>query len=269
MVKKLYKHEMLYYLRSLLPVYIILAGVALVGRFVEFFEADTTAYSILRGSSIFMLVIAILATLGLSFVFVIVRFYKNMYTGEGYLTLTLPVKSSSHLFVKFTSAVLVNVISVVASVLAVCIFTAGEWLKEIVKAAAYIIKQVAEIAEGHLLFYCLEFIPLFLMMMTCSILMYYMCISLGQLFRKNRVLAAVGVYFGLYVFYQVITTIFTTVFTISSMTWLDEILSSWTKQDYLVAVHVFFAVYFVGCVLMSLVYFLVSRYVLTKKLNLE
>lgn len=269
MVKKLYKHEMLYYLRSLLPVYIVLAGVALLGRFVEFFEADTTAYSILRGSSIFMLVIAILATLGLSFVFVIVRFYKNMYTGEGYLTLTLPVKSTSHLFVKFTSAVLVNVVSIIASVLAVCLFTAGDWLKEIVKAAAYIIKQVAEVAEGHLLFYCLEFIPLFLMMMTCSILMYYMCISLGQLFRKNRILAAVGVYFALYVINQIISTVLTAVYSISAMTWLDEILSSWTKQDYLAAVHVFFAAYFVICALLALVYFLISKFVLTKKLNLE
>lgn len=269
MVKKLYKHEMLYYLRSLAPIYIVLAGVALVGRFIEFFEADTTAYSILRGSSIFMLVIAILATLGLSFIFVIVRFYKNMYTGEGYLTLTLPVKPTSHLFVKFTSAVLVYVISIIASVLAVCLFTVGDWLKEIIKAVVYIIKLLAEYTEGHLLFYCLEFIPLFLMMVTSTILMYYMCISLGQLFRKNRVLAAVGVYFGLYVFYQVISTVLTTVCSISAMTWIDAVLASWTKQDYLVAVHLFFAAYFVGCAIISLVYFLISKYVLTKKLNLE
>lgn len=269
MVKKLYKHEMFYYLRSLLPVYIVLAGVALVGRFIEFFEADTTAYSILRGSSIFMLVIAILATLGLSFVFVIVRFYKNMYTGEGYLTLTLPVKPTSHLIVKVTSAVLVNVISIIVSVLAVCLFTVGEWLNELVEAVIYIIKLLSETAEGHLIFYFLELIPLFLMMMISSILMYYMCISLGQLFRKNRVLAAVGVYFGLYVFYQVISTVLTTVYSISVMTWLEKILASWTKQDYLVAVHVFLAAYFVGCVIISFVYFLISKYVLTKKLNLE
>ncbi len=269
MVKKLYKHEMLYYTRSLLPVYLILAGVALVGRFIEFFEADTTAYSVLRGSSIFMLVIAILATLGLSFVFVIVRFYKNMYTGEGYLTLTLPVKPSSHLLVKCTSAVLVNVVSMIVSVLAVCLFTVGEWLNEIIKAVAYVLNNLVEIAGGHFAFYCLELIPVCLVTMISSVLMYYMCISLGQLFQKNRVLAAVGVYFGLYVFYQVITTIVTTVYTVSAITWLDELLANWTRQNYLAAVHVVFLVDFIGCAIMALVYFLISRYVLTKKLNLE
>ena len=269
MVKKLYKHEMLYYIRSLLPVYLILFGVALLGRFIEFFEADTTAYSILRGSSIFMLTIAILATLGLSFVFVIVRFYKNMYTGEGYLTLTLPVKPSSHLLVKCTSAVLVNVISVIASVLSVCIFTVGEWLNEIIKAVGYVLNQLVEIAGGHFVFYCLEIIPVCLATTISSVLMYYMCISLGQLFRKNRVLAAVGVYFGLYTFYQVLTTIVSTVYTISAFTWMEELLASWTRENYLVAVHIIFLVDIIGCVIISLVYFLISRYVLTKKLNLE
>ncbi len=269
MVKKLYKHEMLYYTRSLLPVYLILFGVALIGRFIEFFEADTTAYSILRGSSIFMLTIAILATLGLSFVFVIVRFYKNMYTGEGYLTLTLPVKPSSHLLVKCTSAVLVNMISAIVSVLAVCIFTVGEWLNEIIKAVAYILNKLAGIAGGHLVFYCLELIPVCLATMISSVLMYYMCISLGQLFHKNRVLAAVGVYFGLYTFYQVLTTIVSTVYTVSAITWFDELLANWTRQNYLVAVHIVFLVDIIGCAIISLVYFLISRYVLTKKLNLE
>ena len=38
MVKKLLKHELQYYIRCLVPVYIVLAVIAFLGRFVLFFE---------------------------------------------------------------------------------------------------------------------------------------------------------------------------------------------------------------------------------------
>lgn len=269
MVRKLYKHEMLYYVRSLLPVYIVLAGVAAVGRFIGFFESETTAYSIMRGSSIFVFILAILATLGLGFVFVIVRFYKNIFSGEGYLTLTLPVTPGCHLLVKVTSAVVANVASVIVSLFAICLFMAGDKLNELVMEIVYIIEQAAGALEGQLLFYVLEMIPIMLMALTNSILLFYMCISLGQLFRKNRILAAVGVYFGLYVFKQILSTILTVVFAVFADTWFENMFSNFHTLDYLSAVHMVLGVEFVWSILVALVYFSISKFVLTKKLNLE
>ena len=94
MVKKLFKHEIKAYLRIMIPVYVCLLAVALLGRVIQFFEADTFIYSFVNGSSIFVYVVAIIACFGFSSVFSIVRFYKNLFTDEGYLTFTLPVKIS-------------------------------------------------------------------------------------------------------------------------------------------------------------------------------
>lgn len=269
MVRKLFKHEMFYYIRSLFPVYIVLGGIALIGRFIACFEAETTSYSILRGSSIFALVVAIIATLCLTFVFVISRYYKNMFTGEGYLTLTLPVTATNHLLVKIITAVLTYIISGVVCLLAVCVFTVGEQLNEILKGVADIWNYGADIAGGHLIFYVLELVLIMIVATASEILMIYMCISLGQLFNKNRVLAAVGVYFALYIFYQILSTIFSIILSISSMTWMDKWIASLTTWNIPMLVHALAGGMFVWSLVISGIYFFVSRFVLTRKLNLE
>ena len=53
MVKKLYKYEFLALLRTLLPVYVALFGVALLSRFLQIFENKSVAYAIVFGSSCF------------------------------------------------------------------------------------------------------------------------------------------------------------------------------------------------------------------------
>lgn len=269
MVKKLFKHEMFYYIRSLFPVYIILIGVALIGRFIACFESDTVSYSILRGSSIFILVIANIATLSLTFVFIISRYYKNMFTGEGYLTLTLPVTATNHLFVKIVTAALTYTISGIFCVLSVCLFTVGKWLNQILTEVANIWNYGDELAGAHLVFFVLELILIAIVSTASEILMIYMCISLGQLFSKNRILAAVGVYFGFYILYQVLSTILSIVFSISSMAWMPQWIDKLASLNVVMLVHSVSGVMFIWSFIIGGIYFLVSRFVLTRKLNLE
>ena len=106
MVKKLFKHEFVYYLRSLLiylPVVLVIGGLS---RLMVCFESESGIYSLLLGSTLLMLYFGTLACVIITFILSIVRFYKNMFSAEGYLTLTLPVSKTTHLFVKLTTAVL-------------------------------------------------------------------------------------------------------------------------------------------------------------------
>lgn len=270
MVSKLFKHELEYYIRSLVPMYIILGIVAVMGRFVQFFEAETAAYEILQGSSVFMLIVACLAAVFLSVLFAIVRFYKNMFSGEGYLTMTLPVTPTQHLWVKLMAALLANVTTFVAVGLAVCIFTLGPWLVEIYKAIAYLYHQVANQMHGNLGWYFVEMIPLFLVSMAATLLLYYACMSVGQLAKKNRVLAAVGAYFGLYVINQILGTVLMVVATTSG---IFEKFAEWflslTEQQMFGYGHGFIWLGTAWSAVIGLVFFLVSRFILSKKLNLE
>ncbi len=269
MVKKLFKHEMIYYVRSLLPMYIILCGISIIGRLIAILENESLTYSLIRGSSVFMLVISILTVLGLNLAFVIIRFYKNLFTGEGYLTLTLPITYNQHLIVKSVTAFITMVVSFIVSVISVCIFTVGDWLNEILKAGAYLYDKAAEKLSWHLDVYILQIFLLIMVVTATGILLYYMCISIGQCSRKNRILAAVGAYFAIYVVYQIISTFFSIIFTVVLATDLEEFFMNLSKDEIFTAVHIILLVVTVISAALAVVYFFVSKKILTKKLNLE
>ncbi len=269
MVKKLFKQEMLYYVRSLAPVYIILLGVSLMGRIIQFFESDSWVYSTVSGSALVAYIVAIIAALGLATIFCVIRYYKNMFTGEGYLTLTLPVTFTQHLLVKLGAAVLTMVATMVVALVSVFIFLSGDWLVELWKAAVYLSRDLVDAVGGHLVFYIGEALLLLLTLLVMEILIYYMCISLGQTFRKNRILAAIGIYYGIYLVTQIITTIIMIAATFSVSFLPMEEIARWVRD------HIFGVIH--GCLLggtvlaavISLVLFIVSHWVLRKRLNLE
>ncbi len=272
MVKKLFKHEILAYLRVVIPVQIILLGVAVLGRIIQFFETDTTAYDIVNGSSIFAFVVAIMVTLLMTTVFSIVRFYRNLFTGEGYLSFTLPVTPTQHLTVKLLTAALSQIVNIVVAVVAVCIITAGDVLTEVIRAGVYlwntVVTQLADNAF-HLWLYLAEGILMLLAAELASVLFYYLCIAIGQLFKKNRVLASVGVYFGFYIVTQVLSTIVMILLAFLQETpWLQDIMKFIEGHPF-ATVHIVLCGLLVACLVLGVVYFLVTRRIITRRLNLE
>lgn len=270
MVRKLFKHEILYYLRTLLPVQAVLLGIAILGRFVQFFEADSTSYKIVFWSSVVMFIISVIACILMSVVIGVVRFYKNLFSSEGYLTFTLPVTPTQHILVKVCTAVLFQIISLIAVILSVCVITAGEVLNEIIKAAAYLLRFAMEnIAGGHIIFYIIEIFILFVVAYFSQYLLYYFCISVGQLFRKNRILAAVGVYFGYYMFTQAIGTVIT-VFGAVFHTFLPlEPVAQFMSTHMYESIHMIIGFLIFLSLVICAVFFFIIRFIMSRKLNLE
>ena len=271
MVKKLFKHEILSYLRLLLPVYLILLGIGAIGRFIQCFEADTITYDLLRGSSLFAFMVAISVSMLLTTIFCVLRFYKNMFTGEGYLTFTLPVTTTQHLLTKLAVAVMAMIATVMAVLLSACVLFAGEWLVEICKAISYMLSTIlAEMSALHFWLYIGEMVLLALITVIAELLVYYMCICLGQTFRKNRVLAAIGIYFGLYMITQVLFTFFSIFFSVVAVnwTWLEDLFKLVEKYPY-ETVHVVLCGASVVMLALGSLYYWICHSVIRKKLNLE
>ncbi|MBQ6948030.1 MAG: hypothetical protein IJN42_08270 [Clostridia bacterium] len=272
MVKKLFKHEILSYLRLLIPVYIALAGIAAMGRIIQFFEADTIYYSLLRGSSLIAFGLAAGVSLLLTAIFYILRFYKNCFTGEGYLTFTLPVTTGQLLFTKLAVAVLTVVTTATAIVLSTCLLFAGEWLVELAKAALYLLRGAVEyFGITHICLFAAEGLLLLLVTVIAEVLLYYTCISVGQTFRKNRILAAVGIYFAWYLLMQVVSTVFSMFFSFFMMAELPivEQLMLWMEQNVAPTIHIFLCGYSVFMMIYGGLEYLVTYLAIRKKLNLE
>lgn len=265
MVKKLFKYEIISYLRSLLPFEIILIAVACLTRFVAFFQTDHWIYGVLAGSTTSVFIIANVLLLVMTGITAITRFYKNLYSAEGYLSFTLPVTESQHIFVKLLTAMMFELIALVSCIVAVMIATAGELCGEIFNVVGYLFKELYKIVGVHLVFYIIEFIVATIAAAASGLLIYYSCISLGQLAKKNRVAAAFGVYMIYYVAFQVISTVFTIIVPFLPL----ESISTFIDEHIFGFIHSLFGIATLFSLGISVGLFFLNRFIMHKKLNLE
>ena len=269
MVKKLYKQEMIYYMRSLLLVCVILMGIAVMGGIIHIFESDHWTYSIIANSSLAAYVVSIIVALVFVTIFIVIRYYKNMFTGEGYLTLTLPVTFEQHLTAKLLGAMTASIGTTIVIVISTLVFLGREWIVEIYKAVEYISAHVIEKVGGHFWLYIVELVILAIVSLVVEFLGYYMCISLGQLFRKRRVLAAIAIYYGIYLVLQVVATVTSIVVAIAMENIDLTAWEKWVEVHYKGLIHGCMIGGIIGSLLISIIAFFICRTVLKRRLNLE
>lgn len=269
MVKKLLKYELYAYVRTLTPMYLILIGISILCRFVQLFENDHISYSIVFWSSVTALIITVIACIGMTAIFGITRFYKNLYSAEGYLSFTLPVTPTAHLIAKTAAQVIFSAAAVLVSLIAAAIATAGEVLAELFRAGFWLAGKYFEICGGHGVFYILEILLLLLVSVIYAYLMCCTCITIGQTAKKNRVLMAFGVYFIWYFITQVVGTVMLILIAVFGEIGLLDAIAQ-VIADYPKA---FMHVGLVGATLLfaaiSAVFFFVSHRIMSRRLNLE
>lgn len=267
MVRKLIKYDFASYMRILLPVQLILLGIAALNRFIQLFEDTGSAvYNIVFGSSVFLYVVSIIVCLLLTTIVALVRFYKGLYSSEGYLSHTLPVTPSQHIFSKLLVSMIFEIGSVFAVFLSFCISTLGELNIELFKAGGFLLGRFYTHYSANTILYIIEFIVLLLVATASGLLMLYFCISLGQLAKKHKVLAAFGVYFGLYIISQILGTIL--VVTFATNPWLMGDIAKWAALNLTAFFHIAMCGGIILSAILGVVYFLITRYIMSKKLNL-
>lgn len=269
MVKKLLKYEFSSLAKTLLPMEIVLFSIAFFNRIVQFFENDSTPYNIFIVSSSVLLGIAMMVCLIFTFAICIVRFYKNIYTAQGYLTLTLPATHAQHIWAKLISAVCASAVALVSVFLALAVSTAGDVFHEILKAAAYLIEQYFKLTKANGAFYIIEGLFCLILSVVGEYLLIYTCITVGQLAKKNRVLAAFGVYFGIYVAWQIIETVVIIIFSILYTNGLLENLYAWIIKHPFPFTHIVLTGLFVLLSIFCVLCFFITHRIMKNKLNIE
>jgi len=97
-------------------------------------------------------------------------------------------------------------------------------------------------------------------------LLFYACISVGQLVNKHTVLLAVGVFFGYYIFCQLISTLFIALITTSGKYY--EIVE-YISENPRTSVHMILCGSILLYLILGFIYYSVSHLIIKKKLNLE
>lgn len=136
-------------------------------------------------------------------VYLVVRFYRSMFTDEGYLTHTLPVTARQTLLSKIITMSLWELLSMLATFASIAIFigflmfSSGD--TEMVRNALQ--DSQMEGVGG----FAISIIVMSLSSCFSSVMILAGSVCLGQMIQKHRVLGAVGAYFAINTVLQIIS----------------------------------------------------------------
>ncbi len=270
MVRKLIKYDFIPLLRLLLPAYLVLFGVALINRVIQLFEsiaAPTESFSViyqmLFSSSIVLYCIGISVCTVMTLIVCAIRFYQALYSNEGYLNNTLPVTPSQHIFAKLLSSLIFCAFSVVTIFLSFIVLTFGELNVEIFKAIGYLLNKALVADAANTFMFTIEIIIAIVFGYISMLLLLFMCVSIGQLANKRKILLSVGVFFGIYTIGQFGATALSIGFALSG-----SVVHKWIEENPAQFFQGVLVILFAAEIVVSFTGYFLSRYLLTKKLNL-
>ncbi len=272
MLRKLLKHEFRFYIKFVSLSYAILAAALLLARLcAELLSAVSKHYgenpvfdlAILPSSVIFIAAgIAVLGVLVLPIILGAVRFYRNLIKDGGYLSFTLPVKASSHVFCKVFTPLIFTVLSALVTVLllgaAIFVFNRSAFA-EFSKG----LKELMSYADAK--YFAVSIAVTALLSSASMITRIAFSFSIGQLFRKQKLLGAIGCYIGTNMVWEMITSAITAMVMVvtAGQGAFDENLSLMN----------FSLPYLIISVVLNLAFivttYLISCYLLKNRLNLE
>lgn len=208
-----------------------------------------------------VLVALFVALFVITIVLTIQRFKKNLLDDEGYLMFTLPVKSSSLILSKFLVALIYAIISGVVALLAFMIigiiggdislaeiFNAFSLQDMFVEGSEFIVYMILGLLISYSIF----------------VLTIYLALSVGQLpkLSKHRVAAGVILFF-------VINLIVSNIQHFVRSNLLGGVTEIELTNNITVSSYAYLSVDLIISIVIGLVLFLLTNWILNKKLNLE
>ena len=235
------------------------------------FESGGMLIVIIYGSYMMIYVLSIFALTVGSALYFYVRFYRNLYTDQGYLMHTLPV--SEHLLIcsKAVIAIIWSLIGTVVMAVGIgslMISFIGPMFYDEFPSIRDIYEQIdlADINPFYLFVYAFLALTLGIGLVVFSVFKGYAAISIGQLASKNKVLASVGAFFGI----QIVLSIVRNIITHSFMFIAIRIDFRW---DYLLDDNPMVFIYLIVANMvvygLSVGFYFITQLIMKNRLNLE
>lgn len=207
MLGKLIKYDLKYAARIFLLVHGIYLVICIVLRLLVMNPLDFNAPSRLLITPVALVVVLFIflltaITLTTSLL-IALRFYRNLFSKEGYLSWTLPATPSAHLLAKFLSGYLIAAADIVIIAAGLLILVTGSNVTEAYRQIAPEAEKILGMTFGS---YALKLFIFTVIFTFTSIIQIYFCIALGQLFQDHRVLLAITFYFLAGFGVQILTT---------------------------------------------------------------
>ncbi|MDF9824722.1 hypothetical protein M2475_000950 [Breznakia sp. PF5-3] len=186
---KLLKHEFKVNRTSFLALYLVVIGLSIILRLSNFTNITDDTASIFIGLLMMLYVFGILAAYIYVFVAVIRSFNKSMFKKSGYLTMTLPVSTTSKIISKMLMASFWFIVSTIVIILSLMIL-----IPDFVNAFSELGDILAHYGFNITLWLLLV---LAVVSVFQSILSMYLCVTFvnTKYVKGHRLLIGIGVYF--------------------------------------------------------------------------
>ncbi|MBQ4536473.1 MAG: hypothetical protein II994_02505 [Lachnospiraceae bacterium] len=208
------------------------------------------------------------------------NFYKTMYTDEGYLTHTLPVKPHQLLGSKFIVGILWTLIIHIAMFLSIgmMIFSLmlainpemfqsfSTFQTAVLEELDFVSMTSAEL--GVMVHMGLVYVAILIMGPISSISMIFGAMTIGQLVNKHKAIMGIACYFGLTFVNQILATLCQIVGMVGQVGTMAI-----AEEDVIVNMHsqIFFSydLQIIMMLLLSIALYFLSHFIISKKLNLN
>ncbi len=192
------------------------------------------------------------------------RFYKHNFSTNGYLTLTLPVTPTELYLSKFIASV-VGVVVVTALIA----LSSGTMLYIFTDGRMRLFQFIFTLSDSTPLSLDMAMIVMTLLSFIFSISWYYFCICIGQT-QKNKIVVAIITYFVTYTIMQILSLIMLfVVFGIFALLTHDMQVANMEQYmlDVMLAPTMWGVTIFYFAI--TVLFFLSSRSIMTKRINLD
>lgn len=276
MLSKLMYHEFKATRRVFFPAYGIMIALAVISSVFMILSSSLQRLAVPLTLLLVAYGLSLFAVGILSFVYMIVRFYKNLLCDEGYLMFTLPATPAQLIWSKCIVSTIWMVVSTILCIVTLGILLIPLMLGTVSTADASFwqtihlgFQYIAQTCGIHAITFPILFIVLGIVYIANSCMHIYACLAIGGLFNKHRLGAAVIAFI---VFAIVWNIILTTLLSVSSkisnvFSWDPFSYSAFTNG--LSASYLFVIGSIVVVIVCMLVNFCITNYIFKRHLNLQ
>ena len=281
MLKKLLKYDLIALFKYWWIAAITTFGISILGGFAVSilrvsYSNDATenvpkVLTVLSLTSVPIIVLSFAVFAILVSILIFIRYYKNFFTDEGYLTFTLPVKRTQLINSKIISSVIASIATFFVLFIDVLVSMIIGFFDELLKPEfwEYIYDYIDKLLnnlKGYVVVYALECIVILVLLFLCAYIFLFDCVAVAcMIAKKAKVISALGIYY-------ITNGLISAAYTIFSMFCLENIVSKiydMPLNSKLPMVSlILFGIIVTLLVIVSVLYAL-QYYLLDRKLNLS
>lgn len=268
MLRKLIGTEFQATRRIFLPAYGVLLILTLLNAVGMIITERTSVFDVPSGILLTTYVFAMFAVCVLSFAYMINRFYKNLLGDEGYLMFTLPVRPSQLIWSKAIVSTLWMILTAIVCMISVFLLIMPLVIIDVDFSIAWsqLMNGLSILMQQfgiNLVTIPVELIILCIIYVLNFCMHIYACLSIGGLANRHRL----GWSFVAYLAFGIVTQIIMTIgMMICDKLPLPNIVNMMSSNTQMHFVLISASAFFVICTIIN---FVITNYILSKRLNLQ